>query len=164
VRAHEWRPIAGTRPVVRRHACPCTSAGMDSHPYEIRWINSPRHVRRADTLTLVWELAAPASGFLVVEAAAVLARFTHDRRIASAFRETVVAPGLVGTVSCDLQVPPDMSLGLHEASLLAIVNGALVQRSYMVDVLPRDASTSRTRIPDSTTRTRSRCRTPGGPT
>jgi hypothetical protein len=135
LQTHQWVPPSGPRPVAYRHACACASAGTDSCRYDVRWKSSPLTARLAEPLRLSLALSAPPDRHLAARAAAVLVRPTHDRRISGPHAELLLAPGETGELACEVVVPADVPPGVHEVSVIAIVNGSLVQRSYMAELL-----------------------------
>lgn len=138
LRTHQWVSFSGARPEAYRHACPCASGGQDSCRYDIVWASSPPSVRLSETLRLSLNITAPSHHYLFIEATAILVRPTHDRRISGPVVELLLAPGEKGELTCDVHLPTDLPLGLHEVSILAIVNGALVQRCYMIELRAAD--------------------------
>jgi len=90
--------------------------------------------RLSELLRLSLTLTAPKDCYLLARATAVLVRPAHDRRIRGPVSELFLAPGKQGELACEVCLPSDIPLGLHEVSVIGIVNGAIMQRCYMIDL------------------------------
>lgn len=138
LRSHQWVALTGPRPEIYRHACPCGGAGLDSRRYEVEWKTSPRTVRLSETLRLELLVTAPNDRYLVVKAIAVVLIPTRDRRVSGPVTKLLLAPGEQGALACEVFIPSDVTLGLHVVSVAAIINGSLVERCYMLELLAGD--------------------------
>ncbi|EEF26228.1 conserved hypothetical protein [Ricinus communis] len=138
LQTHQWVPLCGTRPEAYRHACPCSSAGYDSCRYSVIWKTSPPTARLSESLHLSLALAAPDDCYLMTRAVAVLVRPAHDRKIHGGAVNLLLAPGRSGELTCEVLIPSDIPLGLHEVSIIAILNGSFMQRCYMINIIPAD--------------------------
>lgn len=136
LRSRRWRAPGSSALESYCHSCPCGDAGFDSCRPALGWRRAPRAVRRSETLALAVSLTAPPDRFLLATAAASFELWRHERQVAGPMVAVNLHPGTTTELDCDLLVPPDMPLGLHQVALVAIVNGGLVFRRYLVDVQP----------------------------
>jgi hypothetical protein len=134
LQTQEWLPFGGNQFGVYCHYCACGSAGMDSCAYMIEWGTSPVIAVCNNSLRLSLRITAPDDLYLVSVASAVLVKPAHDGRVSGPVSESVLGPGAHGELVCEVGIPDDTPPGLYETSIVAIVNGALVQRSYIIDI------------------------------
>jgi hypothetical protein len=130
----QWTSLDGGAPEVYRHACACMDCGQDAGRVHIDWASAPLRAALGQDIQVRLSLTAPGDRFVTLAAAAVLVRPAHDRRINGPVIEQLIGAGEQGMIMCPLSAPTDISPGVHEVAVIAIINGAFVQRSYTIEI------------------------------